>query len=215
MTASAAESAPPGPETFATPASADRIHHASAALLANGFGVEILDDAAVARRRIRELIPQRSVVLTAASETLRISGIEQDINTSGRYDPVRTRVQSMDRSAEANAIRRLMTTPDIIIGSASAVTETGSIVIVSASGSQLPAHAGGARQTILIVGAQKIVPDLATAFERIERHALPLETERALKLYGRASAINKVLILHREPLGPRTLVLLLREAIGF
>jgi hypothetical protein len=201
--------------TFATPASTDRIERTRDALRAHGFGVEILVDATAACRRIRELVPHGSSVLTAASETLRISGIELDINASHRYDAVRTRVQSMDRSAEANEIRRLMATPDVVIGSASAVTETGSIVIVSASGSQLPAHAGGARQTILVVGAQKIVPDLESAFQRIERYALPLETERAQKIYGRPSAINKVLILHREPLGPRTLVLLLRTAIGF
>jgi len=27
-------------------------------------------------------------------------------------------------------------------------------------------------------GAQKVVPDLDTAFDRIERHSLPLESER-------------------------------------
>jgi hypothetical protein len=81
-------------------------------------------------------------MLTAASETLRISGIDEDINYSHRYDPVRVKVQAMDRSVERSAIRRLMASPDVIIGSASAVTETGSIVIVSASGSQLPAYAG-------------------------------------------------------------------------
>ena len=188
---------------------------AGAALRANGFGVEILDDATDARRRIREVIPQGTVVLTVASETLRISGIEEDINGSHRYDPVRVKVQSMDRSVERSAIRRLMASPDVIIGSASAVTETGSIVIVSASGSQLPAYAGAARQSILVIGAQKIVRDLDTAFRRVETYALPRETERALRVYGRPSAINKVLILHREPFGPRTLVLLLRESIGF
>jgi L-lactate utilization protein LutC len=108
-----------------------------------------------------------------------------------------------------------MASPDVVIGSASAVTETGSIVIVSASGSQLPAYAGGARQNILVIGAQKIVADLHTAFQRIENYALPRETERALRMYGRPSAINKVLILHREPFDPRTLVLLLREPIRF
>jgi L-lactate utilization protein LutB len=207
--------APPEVATFATPANAHRLARTGEALRANGFGVEILDDATAARRRIRELIPQGTVVLTAASETLRISGIEEDINASHRYEPVRTKVHSMDRSAEQSAIRQLMASPDIVIGSASAVTEAGSIVIVSASGSQLPAYAGGARQNILVIGAQKIVPDLQTAFQRIENYALPRESERALRIYGRPSAINKVLILHREPFGPRTLVLLLREPIGF
>ena len=58
------------------------------------------------------------------------------------------------------------------------------------------------RQTILTVGAQKIVPDSESALRRIERQALPLEIERAHRIYGRASATNKVLMLNREPLGP-------------
>ena len=215
MTMLRSELAPAEAETFATAASADELARTGEALRANGFGVEILDDATAARRRIRELVPQGTVVLTAASETLRLSGIEEDIDASRRYEPVRTRVHSMDRSVEQNAIRRLMASPDVVIGSASAVTQTGGIVIVSASGSQLPAYAGGARQNILVIGAQKIVPDLETAFQRIENYALPRETARAFRMYGRASAINKVLILHREPFGPRTLVLLLRNAIGF
>lgn len=59
-----------------------------------------------------------------------------------------------------------MASPDVVIGSASAATETGSIVIVSASGSQLPGFAGGTRQNILVIGAQKIGPDLDAAFQR-------------------------------------------------
>lgn len=215
MTTVKAEMAPAETGAFASPASADQLARTAEALRGRGFAVEILDDAPAARQRIREIIPQGSVVLTAASETLGLSGIEEDINASHRYESVRAKAQSMDRSTEDNAIRRLMATPDVVIGSASAVTETGSIVVVSASGSQLPAYSGGAGQNILVIGSQKIVPDLNAAFRRVENYALRRETERALRVYGRPSAVNKVLILHREPFGPRTLVLLLREVIGF
>ena len=72
------------------------------------------------------------------------------------------------------------------MGSVAAVTETGSLVIASASGSQLPGYAGGAARAIWVVGAQKVVPDLSTALRRVEDHCLPLETARALKVYGSA-----------------------------
>jgi hypothetical protein len=88
-------------------------------------------------------------------------------------------------------------------------------VAVSASGSQLPAYAGGAARVIWVVGAQKIVSDLATAFRRIESYALPLEDARARAIYGRSSAINKVLIVNAEPVPGRATVLLVRQAIGF
>jgi hypothetical protein len=49
-----------------------------------------------------------------------------------------------------------------------------------------------------VVGAQMIVPDLPAALRRVEQHSLPLENERALKAYGKPSALNRVLILNAE-----------------
>ncbi len=199
---------------FADPAPAQRLERAAAALTAHGFTVEILDDAAAARTRIKDLIPEGASVFTAASETLRLSGIDADINTSGRYQAVRPLVLAMDRATCADDIRRLLASPDVVVGSVAALTETGSLVAASGSGSQLPAYAGGAR-AIWIVGAQKVVPDLSTALRRVEDHALPLESARTQVAYGWPSAISRLLILNAEPRPGRGTVLLLREAIGF
>jgi ketosteroid isomerase-like protein len=200
---------------FTEPASAQGLERAATALTAHGFTVEILDDAAAARTRVKDLIPEGASVFTGASETLRLSGIEADINTSGRYDAVRPRVLAMDRATGAAEIQRLTASPDFVMGSVAAVTETGSLVVASASGSQLPAYAGGAARAIWIVGSQKVVPDLSTALRRVEEHALPLESARAQVAYGQPSAINRLLILKAEYQPGRGTVLLLREAIGF
>jgi hypothetical protein len=200
---------------FADPAPAQRLDRAAAALTAHGFTVEILDDAAAARTRIKDLIPEGASVFTGASETLRLSGIEDDINTSGRYDALRPRTLAMDRVTAAADIRRLRASPDVAVGSVAALTETGSVVAASGTGSQLPAYAGGAARRIWIVGAQKVVPDLSTALRRVEDHALPLESARAQAVYGQPSAINHLLILNAEPYPGRSTVLLLRQAIGF
>jgi len=200
---------------FADPAPAQTVERAAAALTAHGFTVDILDDAAAARTRIKDLIPEGASVFTWASETLRLCGIEADINTSGRYQAVRPRVLAMDRATGADDIRRLLASPDVIVGSVAAVTETGSLVAASASGGQLPGYAGGAARRIWIVGAQKVVPDLGTALRRVEEHCLPLESARAQAAYGQPSAINHLLILNAEPYPGRSTVLLLREAIGF
>src|SRR6266699_3562332 len=200
---------------FTDPAPVERLERAAAALAAKNFSVEIIDDAAAARIRINDLIPDGASVFTGASETLRLSGIEEDINNSGRYDAVRQRGLAMDRATQLAEIWRLISTPDVIVGSVHAVTETGSLVVASASGSQLPGYAGGAARRIWIVGAQKVVPDLPTALRRVEDHCLPLENDRAMKVYGRPSAINRLLILNAEPEPGRGGVLLLREAIGF
>jgi HAMP domain-containing protein len=197
------------------PAPADRLERAATALAAHGFSVETLDRVAAARARIQALIPAGASVFTGASETLRLSGIEADINASGRYDAIRPRVLAMDRATEADAIRRLLASPDVAVGSVHAVTETGSLVIASGSGSQLPGYAGGAARAIWIVGAQKIVPDLETALRRVEEHCLPLESARTQAAYGSPSAINRLLVLNAELHPGRGVVLLLREAIGF
>ena len=200
---------------FTDPAPAQRLEQAAAALTAKNFAVEILDDAAAARTRVKDLIPEGASVFTGASETLRLSGIEEDINHSGRYDALRTRGTTMDRATQMDEIRRLLASPDVIVGSVAAVTETGSLVIASASGSQLTGYAGGAARAIWIIGAQKVVPDLATALRRVEDHCLPLESARAMRVYGQPSAVNRLLILNAEPHPGRGIVLLLREAIGF
>ncbi|MEW2518564.1 LUD domain-containing protein [Actinacidiphila alni] len=200
---------------YTDPAPAPRLEHAAKALTAHGFAVEILDDTAAARARVKELIPEGATVFTGASETLRLSGIEEDLNGSGRYDAVRPRVLAMDRATEADLIRRLTSVPDVSVGSVAAVTETGSLVIASGSGSQLPGYAGGAARAIWIVGAQKVVPDLATALRRVEEHCLPLETARTMAAHGWPSAVSRLLVLNAEPRPGRGTVLLLREAIGF
>jgi L-lactate utilization protein LutC len=203
------------PSPFTDPAPAERLEQVAAALTANGFTVEVLDDAAAARLRVKDLIPGGASVFTSASETLRLSGIEADLNASGRYDAIRPRAIAMDRATQANEIRRLLTSPDVVVGSVAAVTETGSLVVASASGSQLPAYCGGAGLAIFIVGAQKVVPDLSTALRRIDEHALPLENVRAQAVYGVPSAVNRLLVLNAEHHSGRSIVLLLREAIGF
>jgi hypothetical protein len=206
----------PMPTTlFVDPAPAERLERAAAALTANGFAVEILDDAAAARARIKDLIPEGASVFTGASETLRLSGIDEDINSSGRYEAIRPRGLVMDRATHMDEIRRMLASPDVIVGSVAALTETGSLVIASASGSQLPGYAGGAARAIWIVGAQKVVPDLTTALRRVEDHALPLESARAQLAYGMPSAVNRLLVLNAEYQPGRGTVLLLREAIGF
>jgi catechol 2,3-dioxygenase-like lactoylglutathione lyase family enzyme len=190
---------PTSTTSFAEPATAQRLERAAAALRAHGFSVEILDTLSEARTRVPDLIPAGASVFTGASETLRLSGIEDDINASGRYDALKPRGLAMDRATEADAIRRMFASPDVEIGSVAAVTETGSVVIASGSGSQLPGYAGGAARAIWIVGAQKVVPDLDAALRRVYEHCLPLENERALRVYGARGDAQSIYV--RDPDG--------------
>ena len=81
-------------------------------------------------------------------------------------------------------MRKLGVGPDWYVNSAHAVTEDGTLVLASNTGSQLVPLAFGAGEVIFAIGSQKIVPDLATALRRIEEHTLPLEHARMQGLYG-------------------------------
>jgi hypothetical protein len=126
-----------GSRRFGVAADNARVLRTAAALEANGISVLRAADAAGARRIVLGLIPHGSQVHLGASRSLDQSGITAEIEKSGRYDAIRPRVRSMDRSTQAAEIRRLMSAPDVMLGSVHAITETGSLVAASAGGSQL------------------------------------------------------------------------------
>jgi L-lactate utilization protein LutC len=200
---------------FAVPAHDASVTRTAAALEANGSTVLRAANRAEAKRIVLELIPPGSEVHQGASQSLEDSGITDEIETSGRYEAVRPRVFGLDRATQADEIRRLSASPDVMLGSVHAVTETGSLVAASASGSQLGPYASGAGKVILVVGAQKIVPDLEAALRRIEEYVFPLEDARAQAAYGLRSGVNKVLIVNREWMPDRLTVVLCDEALGF
>ena len=205
----------PASERFDTPADEREVRRTATALEANGFSVLRARDAAEARRIVLGLIPEGSKVHHGASQTLEVTGITHELETSGRYEPIRSRIRSMDRATQGDQIRREAASPDVMLGSVHAVTEAGSLMAASSSGSQLAAYVAGAGRVILVVGTQKIVVDLEEGLRRIYEYAFPLEDARAMEAYGIHSGVNKVLIINREIVPGRITVVLVDEALGF
>src|SRR5713101_4033858 len=196
-----AEVDPDGSLTRRWAAKADEagVKRTMAALEANGITVLRASDAAAAKLIVLDLIPDASPVHQGASQTLDVLGITNEIEKSGRYGALRPRIWSMDRETEADEIRRLGAAPDVMLGSVHAVTETGSLLAASMSGSQLGPYVSGAGRVILVVGTQKIVPDLEQGLLRINEYAWRLEDARAQAAYGIHSAVNKVGIIGVSP----------------
>ncbi len=94
------------------------------------------------------------------------------------------------------------------------MTEAGQIVITSASGSQIGPIASGAGKLILVIGSQKIVPDLDTAFRRIQEYVFPYEDARLREQMGVGTKIARTLILERDFVPGRTTIVLVRDPIG-
>jgi len=200
---------------FATLADEERLTRTAAALEANGMTVLRANDAADAKRIVLALIPGGAEVHHGASQTLDATGITAELDLSGRYEPVRPRIWSMDRATQGDEIRGLSASPDVMLGSVQSVTETGSLMAASASGSQLASYVAGAGRVILVVGGQKIVADIEEGLRRIDEYAFPLEDARALEAYGVHSGVNKVLIINREIVPGRITVVLVDEVLGF
>jgi hypothetical protein len=200
---------------FATRADEPQVERAATALEANGFSVLRAKNAEQARRIVLDLIPEGTTVHQGASQTLEVTGITQELESSGRYEPLRRQLRSMDRATQGDDIRRLTAAPDVMLGSVHAVTETGSLLAASMGGSQLAAYVAGAGRVILVVGTQKVVADLDEGLRRINEYAFPLEDARALEAYGIHSGVNKVLIINREVVPGRITVVLVDQALGF
>lgn len=202
-------------EAFEVIASQERIDRTVAALKEHGIDALVVENGAAARQRLFELLPAGAEVMNMTSMTLEAIDAVREILESGRYDPVRKRLMAMDKQSQGSEMRKLGAGPDWAVGSVHAVTEDGTVLIASATGSQLPAYAYGAARVIWVVGAQKLVKDFAEGMRRIHEYSLPHEDARARKAYGAGSGVNKVLVIRKEATPGRITMILVKERLGF
>ncbi len=200
---------------FAKLASNQEIEKASLALKENGFVVEVVGNGKMAKEKTLELIPEKAEVFTMTSQTLEQTGLADAINNSGRFNSVRNRLYEMDRNTQGREMAKLGAAPDWVVASVHAITEDGHLLIASNSGSQLSAEAYAGGKVVFVAGTQKIVKDTAEGLKRIDEYSLPLEDERAQKAYGMNSSVSKILIINKEIMPQRIIVILVKEKLGF
>ena len=202
------------PDRFTTMPDDQTLAATVTALEEHGFSVEVVDDLDAARQAVLARIPHGASVMTNTSVTLAETGIADAINDGGPYDSARNKMFALDFATQAQQMKAIGGQPDYALGSVHAVTRDGTLVIASASGSQLASYAWGAANVIFVVGAQKIVPTLQAAHERIYQHSLVLEDARAQAAYGQHSFVGKIMEIHQELPG-RIHVVLVREPAGY
>jgi acyl-CoA hydrolase len=207
-------STPTTPDRFTAMPDEQALASTVTALEEHGFSVEIVDDLDAARKTVLARIPEGASVMTNTSVTLDQAGIPDAINDGGRYDSARAKMAALDFATQLREMKAIGGQPDYALGSVHAVTRDGTLVIASASGSQLASYAWGAANVIFVVGAQKLVPTLEAARERIYQHSLVLEDARAIAAYGQHSQVGKILEIHTELPG-RIHIVLVRQIAGF
>ncbi|OHA49694.1 MAG: hypothetical protein A2991_03560 [Candidatus Terrybacteria bacterium RIFCSPLOWO2_01_FULL_58_14] len=202
-------------EKFGRLADHATLERAAVALEKNGIAAVIVEDGEAAKKKVREIIPEGAEVMTMSSMTLEAIGLVQELNESGRYQSAKAKLMTMDPKTQGLEMRRLGAAPEWAVGSVHAVTEEGTLLVASNTGSQLPAYAYAAGHVIWVVGAQKVVKDTEEGLRRIDEYSFPLEDERAQKAYGVHSFVSKILILNREIAKRRATVIFVKEKLGF
>ena len=202
------------PADGTTTAELDLVEQVALAIRAHNIEVVVVDTKDEAREAVLARIPVGSEVHSGKSKTIEELGLFAELMESGRYDAIRPRIFKMDRQTQGMEIRKLGTAPNFMVGSVSAVTEDGALIAASGTGSQLAAYAAGAGRLILVVGSQKIVPDLDAALRRINEVVFPFEDAQVMARLGVHTILEKILILYGEWTAGRTTVILVREPVG-
>lgn len=127
---------------------------------------------------VLSLIRQEDVVAWGGSLTLNQIGIKQRLAEKG------ISVIDRDSVASPEEKRRLMKqalTADVFLGSTNAITMNGELLNIDGVGNRLAAYTYGPDSVILIVGANKIVPELSVALGRARAEATVPNTIRLNK----------------------------------
>ncbi len=94
-----------------------------------------------------------------------------DLNVLDTYDKTLSPEESLER-------RRQSLLVDLFITGSNAVTEAGQLVNLDMIGNRVGALTFGPKTVIILVGRNKIVPDLDEAMFRIKNYAAPVNTMR-------------------------------------
>jgi L-lactate utilization protein LutC len=192
----------------------ERIERVAAALRERNIEALIVDTGDEAREQALALVPDGAEVSSGKSATLSEIGLSEILDGSGQYDALRPKYMKMDRQTQGDEIRKMIAAPDYMLGSAQAVTEDGALVVVSFSGFQIGPYALGAGKVILVVGSQKIVPDVEAGMRRVREIVTPVEDKQQQAQMGMPTNLNQQLVIYGDPRPGRITVILVKEPVG-
>ena len=205
-----AATAPAGPASAPT----DPLELVAEKLRSNNIEAIVVDTRDEARDLVIGMVPEGAEVHSGKSKTIEDLGLFKHFMESGKFDAIRPKLYAMDRATQGREMRKLGAVPDYELGSVAAITEDGSLVVASATGNQIAAYAGGAGRVILVVGSQKLVPNLDAAMVRIREVVFPYENEQVRARLGVDTKLEKLLVMYGEWVEGRTTVILVREPVG-
>ncbi|MFA7071464.1 MAG: LUD domain-containing protein [Methanoculleus bourgensis] len=187
-----------------------------AAIEARNMRVILAETAGDALQAVMDLIPEGAEVMNGTSTTLVEIGFDRVLeeNPKGWRD-YHAIVTAENDEKKRHALRRKSVAADYFLSGVQAIAESGEVVGCDKTGSRTGAWPHAAAHLILVSGANKVVPTLDDALRRCREYALPLEDQRARRVYGTPSAIGKYVILAEEVIEGRITLVLVREQLGY
>lgn len=197
----------------------------AAALVKNNFKAVYIANRKEAVEKILEMIPADASVGIAGSWTIKEIGI--DVLLKERGNTVYNHNVPGLSKEESLAIRYQELTSDVFITGSNAITMEGEIINVDNTGNRVASMIFGPKKVIVLVGANKIVPDCKSGIERVKLIAAPINNKRldyknpcvingrCMDCQGPNRICNVTTIMHKKPAGADFHVFIIGEDLGF
>ncbi len=153
------------------------------ALEGNNFEVFIADNAVDAGHQVLEKILPRTGAKTVSwggSMTFIATGLFDSIKDNPGLEVLNTFNKNLSPE-DALELRRQALLVDLFITGTNAVTETGELVNLDMFGNRVAGITFGPKNVVILVGRNKIVPDLEAAMVRIKDYVAPTNAMRLNK----------------------------------
>ena len=209
-----------------------RLKRTAENLQKNGMETHILQRREEVVPWLKSFIPEGAAVAHGGSMTLSECGVI-DLLKTGHYRYIDRDREGITPEERVEAMREALLS-DVYLLSANALIENGMIYNVHGNGNRTAASLYGPRKVVYVIGENKLVPDFDAAVSRVKRTACPANTMRlSCETYcaskglcvagdkgitegcGGSSICNEHVLIRRNNIPGRVVVLLVRERLGY
>lgn len=195
------------------------------ALEKNGFKGILVSSKEEAAEKIMEIAEDCSSIGIAGTHTVRALGVLPKLEQAGKV--MSDHWKFKPGTPEELECRKNQGRVDLFLVSSNAVTMNGEIVNRDGCGNRVNAMTFGPRKVVIVIGKNKITPDLESALARIEEVAAPI---RAMSLNRKTPCVKTgycmdcdspericriTSIIHKRPVMTDITVILIPEDLGY
>jgi len=194
-----------------------------ACLKDRGFEPHYVDNRAQAIEEVLQLIPKDKTVGFSGSMTVETLNIPKILHERG--NTVYQRLIMTDKSRDELYLKSREA--DWLISSSNAMSEDGQIVNIDGKGNRIASMVYGPKNILVIIGINKITPDLESAIDRAKNIAAPLNAKRfnlstPCITEGKCmdcSSVERIcratMIIHNPTYGVNFHIIIVNENLGF